>query len=142
MRTGPGLLLADEPAGELDAANATVVYELLGELVHAAGATALIVSHDAAAASIADRLVYIRDGRIVEQSLPGGKPALVISRKGWARLPHSLAAGKPRFAEVEQDESRIVLTPVSLGEGRRRAAERRRGRARPRPRRRARSRPR
>ena len=31
---GPGLLLADEPAGELDAANATVVYELLGELVH------------------------------------------------------------------------------------------------------------
>jgi ABC-type lipoprotein export system ATPase subunit len=113
---GPGLLLADEPAGELDAANATIVYELLGELVHSAGATALIVSHDAAAASIADRLVYIRDGRIVEQSLPGGKPALVISRKGWARLPHSVAAGKPRFAEVEQDGSRIVLTPVSLGE--------------------------
>ena len=40
----------------------------------------------------------------------------MISRKGWARLPHSVAAGKPRFAEVEQDGSRIVLTPVSLGE--------------------------
>ncbi len=114
---GPGLLLADEPAGELDAANAIVVYQLLGELVRGAGATALIVSHDAAAASIADRLVYIRDGRIVEQSLPGGRPALVISRKGWTRLPHvAFAAGKPRFAEVEQDESRIVLTPVAAEE--------------------------
>jgi ABC-type lipoprotein export system ATPase subunit len=110
---GPGLLLADEPAGELDAENAALVYGLLGELVHAAGATALIVSHDAAAASIADRLVYIRDGRIVEQSLPGGRPALVISRRGWARLPHTpMAAGKARFAEVEQDGERIVLNPV------------------------------
>jgi ABC-type lipoprotein export system ATPase subunit len=109
----PGLLLADEPAGELDADNATLVYGLLGELVHAVGATALIVSHDAAAASIADRLVYIRDGRIVEQSLPGGRPALVISRRGWARLPHTpMAAGKARFAEIEQHGDRIVLNPV------------------------------
>jgi ABC-type lipoprotein export system ATPase subunit len=110
---GPGLLLADEPAGELDAENAALVYALLGELVHAAGATALIVSHDAAAASIADRLVFIRDGRIVEQSLPGGRPALVISRRGWARLPHTpMAAGKARFAEIEQEGDRIVLNPV------------------------------
>ena len=70
----PGLLLADEPAGELDAANAEVVYRLLGELVRDAGATALIVSHDAAAATIADRLVYIRDGRIVEEARPGATP--------------------------------------------------------------------
>ncbi len=98
----PGLLLADEPAGELDADNANLVYRLLGELVRDSGATALIVSHDAAAASIADRLVYIRDGRIVEQSLPGERRALVISKRGWARLPHHpLVAGTPRFAEVE-----------------------------------------
>ena len=69
----PGLLLADEPAGELDAANAEVVYRLLGELVRDGAATALIVSHDAAAASIADRLVYIRDGRIVEEARPGAR---------------------------------------------------------------------
>jgi len=108
----PGLLLADEPAGELDAANAEIVYALLGELVHAAGATAVIVSHDAAAASIADRLVYIRDGRIVEQAQPGSKPALVISARGWARLPGGVA-GKPRLAEAAEDGGRITLTPIA-----------------------------
>src|SRR5207302_1908900 len=67
----PGLLLADEPAGELDSENAATVYRLLGELVRGSGATALIVSHDAHAASIADRLVYVRDGRVVAQARPG-----------------------------------------------------------------------
>jgi energy-coupling factor transporter ATP-binding protein EcfA2 len=110
--SGPpaGLLLADEPAGELDAANAEVVYRLLGELVRDANATALIVSHDAAAASIADRLVYIRDGRIVEEARPGFRRALVISRKGWARLPHELAPLAPRFADASIEGGRIVIT--------------------------------
>jgi ABC-type lipoprotein export system ATPase subunit len=108
----PGLLLADEPAGELDAANADLVYRLLGELVRDAGATALIVSHDAAAATIADRLVYIRDGRIVEEARPGARRALVISRKGWARLPHELAPVAPRFADASVEQGRIVITPV------------------------------
>ncbi len=108
----PGLLLADEPAGELDAANAEVVYRLLGELVRDAAATALIVSHDAAAATIADRLVYIRDGRIVEEARPGAPRALVISRKGWARLPHELAPIAPRFADASIEAGRIVITPV------------------------------
>jgi ABC-type lipoprotein export system ATPase subunit len=108
----PRLLLADEPAGELDAANAEVVYRLLGELVRDAGATALIVSHDAAAATIADRLVYIRDGRIVEEARPGARRALVISRKGWARLPHELAPVAPRFADASVEQGRIVITPV------------------------------
>jgi ABC-type lipoprotein export system ATPase subunit len=107
-----GLLLADEPAGELDAANAEIVYRLLGELVHDAGATALIVSHDAAAATIADRLVFIRDGRIVEEARPGAKPALVISRKGWARLPHDLTGDTARFAEATAEGGRIVITPL------------------------------
>jgi ABC-type lipoprotein export system ATPase subunit len=108
----PGLLLADEPAGELDAANAEVVYRLLGELVRDANATALIVSHDSAAATIADRLVYIRDGRIVEEARPGFRRALVISRKGWARLPHELAPLAPRFADASIEGGRIVITPV------------------------------
>jgi ABC-type lipoprotein export system ATPase subunit len=108
----PGLLLADEPAGELDSANAEVVYRLLGELVRDAGATALIVSHDAAAATIADRLVHIRDGRIVEEARPGAKPALVISRKGWARLPHDLTGDTARLAEAGAEDGRIVITPL------------------------------
>src|SRR5262249_7024096 len=103
---------ADDPAGELDAANAETVYGLLGELVRDADATAMIVSDDRAAASIADRLVYIRDGRIVEEARPGSRRALVISRKGWARLPHELAPVAPRFADASVEDGRIVITPV------------------------------
>jgi ABC-type lipoprotein export system ATPase subunit len=108
---GPRLLLADEPAGELDAENAAGVYRLLGELIHEAEATALIVSHDPSAATIADRLVYIRDGRIVEQAPPGGERSLVVSRKGWVRLPQQLGrpAEQARLVVPLRDGTRFVL---------------------------------
>jgi ABC-type lipoprotein export system ATPase subunit len=112
---GPRLLLADEPAGELDAANAATVYRLLGELVRERAATALVVSHDEAAASIADRLVYVRDGRVVEEARPGGHRSLVVARGGWVRLPEPLlrALGSPHLVQVEQEEGeRIVLNGV------------------------------
>ena len=83
----PRLLLVDEPAGELDAESAAAVYGLLAEVTTAAGASALVVSHDAAAATIADRLVHVRDGRVVEEAAPGEEPELVVSRGGWIRLP-------------------------------------------------------
>ena len=82
----PLLLLADEPAGELDSANATIAYRLLGELVRESGGSALIVSHDPSAALIADRQVWIRDGRVVEEALTGRARTLVVTR-GWIRLP-------------------------------------------------------
>jgi ABC-type lipoprotein export system ATPase subunit len=89
----PRLLLADEPAGELDAENAAIVYRLLGELVRSSGASALVVSHDEAAASIADRILQFRDGRVVAEAEPGGAPVLVVSR-GWVRLPDDLLGTK------------------------------------------------
>ena len=82
----PELLLADEPAGELDRENAAGVYRLLGEIVRERGGSALIVSHDPGAASIADRQVWIRDGRVVEEALTGRARTLVATR-GWIRLP-------------------------------------------------------
>lgn len=110
----PRLLLADEPAGELDAANAAGVYRLLGELVRETGSTAFVVSHDAAAAAIADRLVSIRDGRIVEEWQPGERPQLSISRKGWARLPLGPRVDPERalLATFEREQQRFVLTPA------------------------------
>jgi ABC-type lipoprotein export system ATPase subunit len=110
----PRLLLADEPAGELDATNAAGVYRLLGELVRETAATAFVVSHDAAAATIADRLVSIRDGRIVEEWQPGERPQLSISRKGWTRLPLRLRGDPERalLATFEREHDRFVLTPA------------------------------
>ena len=60
----PRVFLADEPTGELDAATADQVYEVLGELVRAHGCTTVLVSHDPESARIADRIVRIRDGRV------------------------------------------------------------------------------
>src|SRR5437868_2895320 len=60
----PRLFIADEPTGELDAANATQIYELVRELSREAGATTIVVSHDAQSAAVADRVIQIRDGRV------------------------------------------------------------------------------
>ena len=108
----PGLLLADEPAGELDADNARVVYNLIGGLVREAEGSAVIVSHDTAAAEIADRLVYVRDGRVVEEARPT-EPRVLISSHGWVRIPEPLLrqAGQPRRFSVSYEGEQIVLRP-------------------------------
>jgi putative ABC transport system ATP-binding protein len=63
----PRLLLADEPTGELDQATGAQVAELLDRL-HRDGTAVVVVTHDAAMAARAPRLVHMRDGRIVEDS--------------------------------------------------------------------------
>ena len=65
--TDPTLIVADEPTGELDAATADQVYDMLAELVREHRCTTVIVSHDPESARIADRIVRIRDGRVSEE---------------------------------------------------------------------------
>jgi ABC-type lipoprotein export system ATPase subunit len=112
----PRLLLADEPAGELDEANATAVYALIAELVREEETTALVVSHDEAAASIADRLVHVRDGRVVEEGRPGRRRSLVVTAPGWVRLPDPMldALGHPTRLHVEARERELVLASDEL----------------------------
>lgn len=61
----PCLVLADEPTGNLDAATGEQVLDLLDRLVRARGRTLILVTHSAEAARRADRIVRLRDGRIV-----------------------------------------------------------------------------
>jgi putative ABC transport system ATP-binding protein len=63
------LLLADEPSGALDSTNAEVVMRLILAACHR-GMAAVVVTHDAQLAAWADRVVFLRDGRIVDQTLP------------------------------------------------------------------------
>ena len=63
------LLLADEPSGALDSANSESVMRLVLAACHR-GTTAVVVTHDAQLASWADRVVFLRDGRIVDQTMP------------------------------------------------------------------------
>lgn len=62
----PQLLFCDEPTGSLDSESGVQVLEAIAEVSAAAGATTMIVSHNAAIASMADRVVRFRDGRIAE----------------------------------------------------------------------------
>jgi putative ABC transport system ATP-binding protein len=63
--TRPTVLFADEPTGNLDSASGAEILALLREAVELDGQTTLMVTHDAHAAAIADRVVFIGDGRIV-----------------------------------------------------------------------------
>jgi len=64
----PRLLLADEPTGNLDDATAREIMHLLQSLVSAAGTTLIMVTHDAALAAAADRVLELREGRLHERS--------------------------------------------------------------------------
>lgn len=63
----PTLLLADEPTGALDSEGGQEVIELLSRL-HNGGQTIVLVTHDPGVAAAADRVVRMRDGRIVEEN--------------------------------------------------------------------------
>jgi putative ABC transport system ATP-binding protein len=66
----PPIVMADEPTGNLDSVNGRLVLDLLLERNRRAGTTLLLVTHDPEVASRADRRIVLRDGQIVEDSLP------------------------------------------------------------------------
>jgi ABC-type lipoprotein export system ATPase subunit len=110
---GPALILADEPTGELNRAAADAVYDLLAAAAAEAGAALVVVSHDAHATRIADRVVRIRDGRLSEQWHPAetGDETLVVDDRGWVRLPEPLRAstGVSTGVRAEARDGAIVL---------------------------------
>ena len=72
LAAGPAILLADEPTGNLDYTTGTEVLDLLWDSAERLGQTIVLVTHDARAAAYADRVLVVRDGRIVEE-IPLGR---------------------------------------------------------------------
>src|SRR5947209_2906898 len=72
------LLLADEPSGGLDSANAEAVMRLV-RAACGRGVAGVVVTHDAQLASWADRVVFLRDGRVVDQTAPPVGPDSVLT---------------------------------------------------------------
>ena len=79
----PELILADEPTGNLDSATGATVLDVLAAQVAEAGAALLMVTHDASAASRADRVLHVRDGRLEDAP----RPAPARPRRRAARRP-------------------------------------------------------
>jgi putative ABC transport system ATP-binding protein len=67
----PAVVFADEPTGNLDSKASADVLRLLRQAVDEFGQTVIMVTHDPAAAAHADRLITLRDGRIVHDDSPG-----------------------------------------------------------------------
>jgi putative ABC transport system ATP-binding protein len=73
------LLLADEPSGALDSVNAQAVMRLLLGACKEGGMTAVVVTHDAQLASWADRVVFLRDGRVTDQTVAAPGPESLLT---------------------------------------------------------------
>ena len=72
------LLLADEPSGALDSANGEAVMRQIRAACQR-GVAGVVVTHDAQLASWADRVVFLRDGRIVDQTSPPAGPESLLA---------------------------------------------------------------
>jgi putative ABC transport system ATP-binding protein len=67
----PGVLLADEPTGQLDSGTAATIMDLLVSLVHDEGVAAIVATHDPLLVARADRVLELHDGRVREQPRHG-----------------------------------------------------------------------
>jgi len=127
----PKLLLADEPTGEVDEANAQKIYQIFKDLNHELNLTTLIVSHDLNLAKHVDRVVAIRDGKVSSETLrdhrprADGDPAeaehasaftelIVLDSAGRMQIPKELREqlGLRRYARLEVVEDGILIRPV------------------------------
>ncbi len=101
LMNGGAVIFADEPTGALDTHSGQEVMKILGEL-HAEGHTVVLVTHDMAVAEHAQRIIEIRDGRIVDDRATGrllmaGAPATALPQRsegsGWQAM-------RDRFGEA------------------------------------------
>ena len=67
LANDPQLLIADEPTGQLDSETGRSIMNLIRAVVHARGMTALVATHDPMLIDLADRILVLRDGQLVEQ---------------------------------------------------------------------------
>jgi putative ABC transport system ATP-binding protein len=84
----PGLLLADEPTGNLDSSNGGQILDLLLDLRERRGMTILLATHEQHIAARCDRLVRLTDGRLVEDLdlTDGEDPEITLARAARLRL--------------------------------------------------------
>jgi len=86
----PAILLADEPTGNLDSKTGTAIMELLRRSCDELDQTVIIVSHDPRASAYADRVIFLRDGDIVNEYKPGPDTSLSEKLRGIISIMEEL----------------------------------------------------
>ncbi|HEA3089746.1 TPA: MacB family efflux pump subunit [Aeromonas salmonicida] len=119
LANGGEVILADEPTGALDSQSGKEVMAILKEL-HVQGHTIILVTHDMAVASHADRIITLRDGRVLEDSgkpatttarLPAAAPAARVNGNDWDRYRE---AGRMALHAMLAHRMRTFLTMLGI----------------------------
>lgn len=71
LANNPKVILADEPTGNLDSANAKIVVDLLRKINEEMGVTVIIVTHNMEVAHATQRIIYLRDGVVIKEERKG-----------------------------------------------------------------------
>jgi AbrB family looped-hinge helix DNA binding protein len=122
----PKLLLADEPTGEVDEANAQKIYQIFRDLNKELNLTTVIVSHDIHLARYVDRVVAIRDGKVSSETVrrsgeaEGGEQVtehtelIVLDSAGRLQIPKDLREqlGMHNYVRLEVVDGGIMIRPV------------------------------
>jgi putative ABC transport system ATP-binding protein len=77
----PSVLFADEPTGNLDSSASGEILELIRRSVDETGQTVVMVTHDPHAAAIADRILFLEDGRLVREMVGVGADEIIAAMK-------------------------------------------------------------
>jgi putative ABC transport system ATP-binding protein len=94
LANDPAIILADEPTGNLDGETKAEIVKFLVKLNAERGTTIIVVTHDEAVASRAERILYLKGGRIVKES-----------RGNLAKTKEGLQRQKARMEEGRANES-------------------------------------
>lgn len=121
LMNGGRVILADEPTGALDRASGEEVMQLLAAL-NRAGHTVILITHDAALARHARRLIELSDGRIVSDSgaraaacaTPKRTSGLKVARRAGALMPDMFEAVKMAFRSLRANLLRTLLTLLGI----------------------------
>ncbi|HIE38116.1 MAG TPA: ABC transporter ATP-binding protein [Anaerolineae bacterium] len=112
----PALVLADEPTGDLDSHSGEEVIRLMHRLNHELGTTFIVVTHDQAVARQTDRILIMRDGRIVHEHKVGAPFEEDLAAFRRSGLGRAILAGDEealaRFGPDERDVLRRLLESV------------------------------
>ena len=79
--------MADEPTGSLDSNSARILLQMMSELNKETGATILMVTHDAFCASYADRILFLKDGKIFNEILKAKRRGIYSITKSMTFSP-------------------------------------------------------